>query len=103
MRRFGGLDEFVAAWKCAIDEAAMNGRSYLVVRGFEAIFRLIEAHTQLHESHADLLDDRDLANQLDQVMTRVIAGNPELAISVCRRLGWQVTPAKDESEEVRRS
>lgn len=97
VRLYGGIDEFALAWKQAIDDAAVRGKSYLVVRGFDAVVRLAEANSELQKQdrRLELIDDRDLQRQLDAVATRVIAGNPELAISAARRLGWHLEPLED--------
>ena len=97
--RFGGLERFADDWFKFLKLAHLAGKHHIVQRSFEAMLKLLNLVDVNHENRQKSLDamtEGELKSFVNELLIERIWGNPEVAVVVLERLGWELKPPTEE-------
>lgn len=97
LEKFGGLEAFAMNWFDFLKLASLSGKHHLIQRSFEAMLRMMElADREDKESQSQAatsqLTHEQLQEFLENQLARMLFQQPDIAVVVLEKFGWQCEP-----------
>ena len=95
IQHLGGLERFTQTWKEALDAAVRTGDHRFSLQHFFAVCRLVQFVGEMEskqQTPVDDLTDKDIEQELSQLVRQQVAADPTMAVGALAELGWKVVP-----------